>query len=71
MVLPKRPVSAPLLLGEKMKKYKCAICEGGYPCILIVPDEGIEPQFCPVDSMRAKWRQVVRVEVVVPDGMAL
>jgi len=52
-------------LGGKMKKYECKVCvPTSDKCILIVPDDLREPERCPIDSMRAKWRQVIRVEVV-------
>lgn len=50
-----------------MKKFECRTC--GDKCIVLTPDEMKDPEYCPVDSMRAKWRQVIRVEVVA-DGVA-
>lgn len=67
MVLPKEPVSVPLLLGEKMNKFECKVC--GEKCIIIIPDDIIDPEYCPVDARHAKWRRVVRIEVV-SNGMA-
>jgi hypothetical protein len=69
VVLPKGPVSVPLLLGENMKKFECKVC--GPKCVLISPDDTmVDPEYCPWDQLRARWRQVIRVEAVVSDGVA-